>query len=83
MDLRRTLKYLGVTLRKKGFMFGDNDTVLDSIMTPHAKNHKRHVALYFNRVREAIAAKIITYHFIKGMINPADILSKNWSHTKV
>ena len=58
-------------------MFGDNKSVVDSSMTPHAKIHKRHVALSFHRVREAIAAKIIRYHFIIGNINPANILSKH------
>ena len=37
----------------------------------------------FHRVREAIAAKIVSYHFIKGVINPADILSKHWGHAKI
>ena len=50
---------------------------------PHAKMRKRHVALSFHRVREAAAAKIASYHFIKGSENPADILSKHWGHSKV
>ena len=62
---------------------GDNRSVVDSSMTPYAKIHKRHVALSFYCVREAIAAKIIGYHFINGEINPADILSKHWGHTQV
>ena len=42
--------------------------------------HKRHVALSFHRVRESIAAKIISYHFIEGKYNPADVMSKHWAH---
>ena len=61
-------------------MFEDNDSVVNISMTPQGKIHKRHVALSFHRVREAIAAKIIYYHFINGKINPAGILSKNWAH---
>ena len=83
MDLRNTLQYLGVSVKKKSFMFGDNRSVVDSSMTPHAKIHKRHVALSFHRVREAIAAKIVSYYFIPGEINPADILSKHWGYTQV
>ena len=83
LDLRNTLRYLGVSIKTKSFMFGDNKSVVDSSMTPHAKIHKRHVALSFHRVREAIAAKIIGYHFINGNINPADILSKHWGHAQV
>ena len=64
-------------------MFGDNGSVFNISMTPFGKIHKRHVALSFHRVREAIAAKIISYQFINGKINPADILSKHWSHHNV
>ena len=60
-------------------MFGDNDSVVNSSMIPQGKIRKRHVALSFNRVREAIAAKIRSYQFMSGKINPADVLSKNWS----
>ena len=45
--------------------------------------YKRHVALSFHRVREAIAAKIIDYHFINDEINPADILCKHYAHHSV
>ena len=68
---------------KKSFVFGDNIAVVNGSTTPHAKIHKRHVALSFHRVREAIASKIVSYHFIKGEINPADILSKHWGHSKI
>ena len=61
-------------------MIGDNDSAVNSSMTPQGKIHKRHVALSFYRIREAIAAKIISYQFINGKINPTDILSKHWDH---
>ena len=61
-------------------MFGDNDSVFNSSMNPQGNIHKRNVALSFHRVREAIAAKIISYHFISGKMNPVDILSKHWDH---
>ena len=64
-------------------MFGHNATILDSIMTPHAKIHNNHVALSFHGDREAIAAKTISYHFFKGVNNSADVLSKHWGHSKV
>ena len=83
LDLRITLRYLGVPIRSTSYMFGDNKSVVDSSMTPHGKIHKRHVALSFHRVREAIAANIINYQFIDGKINPADVLSKHWGHTDV
>ena len=57
-------------------MFGDNKSVVDSSMTLHAKIHERYIAFFFHCIREAIAAKIIGYHFINGEINPANILNK-------
>jgi hypothetical protein len=83
LDLRITLRYLGVPRRKLSYVFGDNDSVVNSSMTPFGKIHKRHVALSFHRGREAIAAKIVSYQFINGKINPADILSKHWDHHNV
>ena len=77
LDLRITLRYLGVPIRDISYMFGDNKSVVDSSMTPHGKIHKRHVALSFHRVRESIAAKFIFYHFIGGKHNSADVLSKH------
>ena len=65
-------------------MFGNNESVVkNSSSRPDAKLHKRHVALSFHRVREAIAAKIISFIHIKGEINPADILSKHWGYQQV
>ena len=38
---------------------------VNSLTTPHAKLHKRHNALSFHRVREAIAAKIIGFYHVR------------------
>ena len=59
IDLRNTLQYLGVPVREKSYMFGDNKSVVDSSMQLSAKLHKRHTMLSFHRVREAIAAGIL------------------------
>ena len=83
LDLRITLRCLGAPPRSASYMFGDNKSAVDSSMTPHGKIHKRHVALSFHRVREAIAAKIASYHFIDGKDNPADALSKHWAHNDI
>ena len=83
MDLRNTLRYLGVNLVGPTYMFGDNKTVVDSSCKPKSKLHKRHVLLSYHRVREAIAAKVIKFVFIDGTINPADILSKLWGYQQI
>jgi hypothetical protein len=59
-------------------MFGDNESVMNSAILPHAKLHKRHNALSFHRFREAIASGNYAFIHIPGENNPADILSKHW-----
>ena len=83
IDIRNTLRYLGVPLREQCFMFGDNESVVNSASIPHAKLHKRHIALSFHRVRESIAAGVMTFRFLAGKDNPADILSKHWGYQQV
>jgi hypothetical protein len=80
IDYRHTLRYLGVPIRKEAYMFGDNKSVVDSSTIPHSKLHKRHNALSFHRVREAIAGDILRFHHIPGEDNPADMLSKHWGY---
>ena len=48
IDLRQTLRYLGVWVIQKSQMFGDNKTVVDSATKIHAKLHKQHTALSFH-----------------------------------
>ena len=80
VDLRNTLRYLGVPICERSYMFGDNESVVNSSSIPHAKLHKRHTALSFHCVREAVASKYIGFYFVPGANNPADILSKHWSY---
>ena len=75
IDLRITLRYLGVRIRDMSYMFGDNKSVVDSADRPHSKLHKRHTQLSYHRVREAIASGMIAFYHIGGDVNPADILS--------
>jgi hypothetical protein len=83
LDLRSTLRYLGVPIRGKSIMFGDNKSVVDSSTKIHSKLHKRHTALSFHRVREAVAAKVIGFFHLEGKRNPADVLSKHWGYAAV
>jgi len=83
VDLRTTLRYLGVPIHERSYMFGDNESVVNSSIQPHAKLHKRHNALSFHRVREAIASGTYVFTHIPGENNPADILSKHWGYSQV
>ena len=83
MDLRNTLRYLGVPVQSMSYMFGDNQAVVTNSTIPHSCLSKRHNALSYHRVREAIAAKILTFFWINGKKNPADIVSKHWAYPQV
>ena len=81
IDLCNTLRYLGVPINPTSYMFGDNESVVNSSSIPHAKLHKRHTALSFHRVHEAVASKYVTFTFLPGAYNPADVLSKHWAYS--
>ena len=83
IDLRMTLRYLGVPIHQKTFMFGDNEAVVKNSTVPHSALSKRHNALAYHRVREGIAAKILGFYWIDGKENPADIVSKHWGYQQV
>jgi hypothetical protein len=78
INLRMTLHYLGIPIRGKSYVFGDNKTVINALLTLHAKLHKRHNALSFHHVREAVTSKYVTIFHLPGEYNPANILSKHW-----
>ena len=61
IDLRYTIRMMGVPLDGPAWMFGDNESVVKSATIPHLSLMKRHNALAYHRVREAIAAKVL--HF--------------------
>jgi hypothetical protein len=82
IDLRSTLRFLGVPIREKSCMFGDNKSVVDSSMQLNPMLHKRHTMLSFHHVREAVASGILGFIFLPGEDNPAYILRKHWGYTQ-
>ena len=83
LEMRATLRYLGIQVDGATYMFGDNKTVVESCSVPKAKLHKWHVILLFHQVREAIAARVVRFFYIPGNLNPADILSKAWGYSDI
>ena len=63
MDLGNTLRYLAVPIMIKAYMFGYNQSVVMSSTIPQSILNKRHNMLSYHRVREAIAAKILEFHW--------------------
>jgi hypothetical protein len=83
MDLRTTLRYLGVPVNGKSYMFEYNQSVVTNCTVPHSSLNKRHNALAYHRVREMIAAKILSYYWADGKDSPTDIVSKHWGYQQV
>ena len=80
MDLRYTLRMLGARLEGPTYMFGDNLSVIVSSTIPQSSLKRRHNALSYHRVREAIASGVIRFFHIDGKSNPADVLTKHLSN---
>ena len=75
--------YMGVPIKGKRYMFGDNESVITSSTIPDSILQKRHLALAYHRVREAIASKDLAFYHMDGKRNPADILSKHWGYQQI
>ncbi len=76
IHLRYMLRAMGIPVKSATTIFGDNKAVIDNAMNPYADNMKKHVAISFHSVREAIAAGIIECYWVKGGYNIADICTK-------
>ena len=83
IDLRYTLMYLGVPVRPKSYMFGDNKSVVDSASIPTSTLSRKSTLASYHRVREAIAAGYLQFNWKDGKSNPADILSKHWEFANI
>ena len=83
IDIRNTLRYFGVPIKGRSMMFGDNQSVVTNATIPHSQLNKRHLALAYHKVREAVASNMLNFYHIEGTKNPADIMSKNWGYQQV
>ena len=52
--LRLKLQYLGVPISESSYLFGDNESVVKSGTIPHSLLSKRHHALAYHYMREAV-----------------------------
>ena len=83
IDLRHTLRYLGLPITTKSFLFEDNRSVVTHSTLQHSTLGKRHNTLAHYIFREAIPSKILAYHWIQTGYNISDMLSKHWDHQYV
>jgi hypothetical protein len=65
-----------VDLDGPALMLGDNMSVVLNTSVPSSVLKKKHNAIAYHRVREAIAAKVMRFAYVKSDENVSDILTK-------
>ena len=76
ISIRYMLRCLGIPVTKPTDLFGDNFGVIQSAEIPEGELKKKHIAISYHYVREAIAAKIVNANWCRSDENFADILTK-------
>jgi len=82
-DIRTSLRYLGVPITEPTYMFSDNKSMITNGSVPHSKLRKRHLALAYHEVRQAVASGMVILTHVEGELNVADIPSKHWLYQKI
>jgi hypothetical protein len=82
LEIRCMLRSLGVALDGPALMLGDNMSAVLNTTVPSSVLKKKHNAIAYHRVSEAIAARIMRFSYIKSEENFSDVLSKPLSNEK-
>ena len=76
MEFRYKLRMMGVTVEGPSVLLVDNEAVVKNTTLPSSTLKKKHNAIAYHRVREAVAAGIIKVAHVRSQMNMADILTK-------
>lgn len=79
VELRYKLRMLGAPIETPSVMYGDNMSVVLSTTFPSSTLKKKHLAIAWHRVREAVAAGIVTFVYVPSVENISDCLTKSLS----
>jgi hypothetical protein len=82
LEVRYMLWSLGVALDGPALMLGDITSVVLNSTVPSSVLKKKHNAIAYHRVREAIAARIIRFAYNKSEEHVSDVLKKPLSNEK-
>ena len=74
--LRYKLRMFGVPLQGPTNVFCDNESVVKNTTVPESVLKKKHAAISYHRVREAVASGTMRIAHESGETNLADILTK-------
>ena len=76
IETRYALRMMGLEVDGPALMLGDNRSVVLNTTVPSSMLKKKHCAINYHRVREAIAAGIVKFVHIPSFKNIADCLTK-------
>ena len=76
IEMRFALRMLGVPVPEPALLLGDNKSVVLNTTVPSSVLKKKHNAIAYHRIREAIAGKVLRFAHINTKENIADILTK-------
>ena len=76
IEFRYKLRMMGIPLSGPSVVLCDNQGVVLNTSLPSSSLKKKHNAIAYHRVREAVAAGVIKVQHINGKENVADILTK-------
>jgi hypothetical protein len=74
--IRYMLRSLGIKVEKPSRIYGDNLDVIQNATMPEGTLKKKHIALPYHFVREAVAVGIISAFKVPGKDNFADVFTK-------
>ena len=81
--LRYKLRMMGVPIHGPANVLADNNTMVKNSTVPSQTIHKKHNAICYHFVREAVAANIIRIAYIPTTENLADMFTKPLGSTKL
>jgi hypothetical protein len=76
ISIRYMLQCLGVPVTEPTDLYGDNFGVIQSAEVPEGELKKKHIALSYHYVREAVTAKILNARWCRSHENFADVCPK-------
>ena len=79
IDLRNTFRFSGVPVHETGYVFGDDESMVNGSAFPCSRIQKRHNTSSCHCVRSQTAKGCIALHHIQSHNNVADMVSKHWS----
>jgi hypothetical protein len=81
--LRYKLRMFGIPIEDSANIYCDNDSVVNSTTKPESALKKKHNAIAYHRVREAVAAGTVRIAWEDSDTNLADMLTKNVTRAKL